>query len=70
MILGAILSMIISLGLMRWFVKLYLRINSTKSKKMGFYRDKNVKEIKDEEVQIIDESVATEVIEGGSHEEV
>ena len=68
MILGALLSMFTSLAIMRIFVKNYLRINSTKAKKLGLYRDKNVKEIKDEDVQIIKEDVTTNVIEGGSHE--
>ena len=68
MILGALLSMFISLVLMRLFVKNYLRINSSKAKKLGLYRDKSVKEEKDEEVQIIKEDVATQVTEGGSHE--
>ena len=68
MILGALLSMFVSLVLMRLFVKNYLRINSSKAKKLGLYRDKSVKEVKDEEVQIIKEDVATQVTEGGSHE--
>jgi len=68
MILGSLLSMFISLVVMRLLVKDYLRINSTKANKLGLYRDKNVKEVKDEDVEIIKENVATEVVEGGSHE--
>ena len=68
MILGCLLSMFSSLVLLRLFVKNYLRINSTKAKKLGLYRDKNIKEVKDEEVQIIKEEVITETLEGGSHE--
>lgn len=68
MILGALLSMFNSLVVMRLFVKDYLRINSSKAKKLGLYRDKTVKEVKDEEVQIISEEVATNIVEGGSHE--
>ena len=68
MILGALLSMFTSLVILRIFVKNYLRINSSKAKKLGLYRDKNVREIKDEEVQIIEEDVAAKTLEGGSHE--
>lgn len=68
MILGALLSMFTSLVLMRGLVKEYLRINSTKAKKLGLYRDKNIKEIKDEEVQILKEDMTVNPVEGGSHE--
>ena len=69
MILGALLSMFTSLVVMRGLIKNYLRINSSKPKKMGLYRDKNIREIKDEEVQIIkEENVALNSVEGGSHE--
>ena len=49
---GAILSVFTSLVLTRFFVHLYLPLNSTKPQKLRLYRDKNVKEIK-EEVEII-----------------
>lgn len=68
MILGALLSMFTSLVVLRLFVKNYLRINSTKAKKMALYRDKTIKEVKDEEVEIIKEEVAINPVEGGSHE--
>lgn len=67
LILGALLSAFTSLVIMRGFIKNYLRINSSRAKKLGLYRDKNVKEIKDEQVQIIKDDMATS-IEGGSHE--
>lgn len=69
MILGALLSMFTSLVVMRGLIKNYLRINSSKPKKMGLYRDKNIREIKDEEIEIIkEEDVALNSVEGGSHE--
>lgn len=68
MILSALLSAFTSLVIMRGLIKNYLKINSTKPKKMALYRDKTVKEIKDEEVEIIKEDVATFSVEGGSHE--
>lgn len=48
MILGALISLFTSLVLLRWFVKNYVRINSTKPYRMGLYRDKNVKELKED----------------------
>ena len=61
---GLILSLAISLGLLRWFVHLYLPINSTKAKLLRLYRDKNVKEI-NEEVEIIPEDqVNSQSVEG------
>lgn len=68
MILSALLSAFTSLVIMRGLIKNYLKINSTKPKKMALYRDKTDKEIKDEEVEIIKEDVATFSVEGGSHE--
>lgn len=68
MMLGAFLSIFTSLVAMRGLVKNYLRINSTKPKKLGLYRDKSIKEIKDEEVEIIKEEVAEGSVIGGSHE--
>ena len=68
LILGALLSMFTSLVVLRIFVRDYLRINSTKAKKMALYRDKSMKEVKDEEVEIIKEEVTIEPVEGGSHE--
>ena len=48
MILGALISLFTSLVLLRGFVKNYVRINSTKAYKMGLYRDKSVKELKED----------------------
>ncbi len=54
-IIGALLSIFISLALLRWFVSIYLAINSSKPKRIGLYRDKEVVEIKDENVEIVGE---------------
>lgn len=54
-ILGSLLSIFISLALLRWFVNIYLAINSSKPKKMGLYRDKNIVEIKEENTEIVGE---------------
>ncbi len=66
-ILGSLLSIFISLALLRWFVSIYLSINSSKPKRIGFYRDKNIVEIKDENVQIVgeakEESQETTIVE-------
>ncbi len=53
--LGSILSFICTQLLLRWFINIYLKINSTKSKKLHLYRDKNIIEIKEDEVEIISE---------------
>ena len=61
---GLIISAFISLALTRYFVNLYLPLNSTKPNKMRLYRDKSVKEIK-EEVEIIPEDqVNSQMMEG------
>ena len=52
---GSIVSLFISLALLRWFIKLYLPINSTKAYKMHLYRDSKVKEIKEEKIVNKDE---------------
>lgn len=63
---GSFVSLFSALALTRYFVNIYLPINSTKAKKLHLYRDKNVKEIKDEEVQIIPEDAP--VTTGGNNE--
>ncbi len=55
LILGSILTFACTQLLLRWFISIYLKINSTKAKKLHLYRDKNIKELKDDEVEIIKE---------------
>lgn len=66
-VVGAFLSAFSSLAMTRYFVNIYLPINSTKAKKLHLYRDKSVKEIK-EEVEIIPEDVASTLTMGGENE--
>lgn len=49
---GAIVSLFTSLALTRWFISLYLPLNSTKAYKMRLYRDPKTKEIKDDKINI------------------
>ncbi|MBQ8908883.1 MAG: hypothetical protein IJY90_01135 [Clostridia bacterium] len=60
LLVGAVLSVFTSLAMTRYFVNLYLPLNSTKPQKLRLYRDKNVKEIKQDEVEIIspDQTIA------------
>ena len=51
--MGSVLSFACIQLLLRWFISIYLKINSTKPKKLHLYRDKSVKELKEEEVDII-----------------
>lgn len=67
-IAGAFVSVFSSLAMTRYFVSIYLPLNSSKPKKLHLYRDKNVKEIKDEEVEIIPEEFAGELATGGDNE--
>lgn len=61
---GLIISVFVNLALTRYFVNLYLPLNSTRPNKMHLYRDKSVKEIK-EEVEIIPEDqVNSQIVEG------
>jgi preprotein translocase subunit SecD len=66
-VVGSFLSAFSSLAMTRYFVNIYLPINSTKAKKLHLYRDKSVKEIK-EEVEIIPEDVASTLTMGGENE--
>ncbi len=68
-IAGAFVSAFASLVLTRYFVKIYLPLNSSKPRKLRLYRDKNIKEIKDEEVEIIPEDASAEVVSGGNNED-
>ena len=51
-----------SLVMTRYFVNIYLPINSTKAKRLHLYRDKSIVEIKDDGVEIIKEANS---VEGG-----
>ncbi|MBP3344764.1 MAG: hypothetical protein J6K97_00990 [Clostridia bacterium] len=67
LLVGAVVSVFASLVLTRYFVNLYLPINSTKANKLHLYRDKNVKEIKEDEVEIIPEDAQnSQMMEGGN----
>ena len=62
---GAVLSLVASMGLIRGFVSLYLPLNTSKPQKLRLYRDKNVKEVKEDEVEIIPEDqVNSQMMEG------
>lgn len=65
---GAIVSVFSSLAMTRYFVNIYLPINSSKPKKLHLYRDKSIKEIKDEEVEIIPEDAVKMATGGDDHE--
>lgn len=68
LIVSSILSIFTSLVITRSFVSNYLLINSTKAKKLHLYRDKQVKEIRDEDVSIISEELVPNSAEGGNNE--
>lgn len=65
---GAFISVFASLALTRYFVSIYLPLNSSKPKKLRLYRDKNIKEIKDEDIQIIPEDAVINEATGGNNE--
>ena len=68
MLVAVILSVFSSLALTRYFVNIYLPINSTKAKRLGLKREKGVKELS-EEVEIIPEDqVADSSIGGGNND--
>lgn len=75
--MGAIVSVFISLVVTRYLLNIYLPLNSTKSKRLALFREKGVKEIKEEQVEeqitnTLDntsEMVVTESIEGGNKDE-
>ena len=50
-ILGAIISVFSSLVITRYLMNIYLPLNSTKAKRLHLYRDKDVKELKEEQVE-------------------
>ena len=64
---GLIISAFVNLAMTRYFVNLYLPLNSTKPNKMHLYRDKSVKEIK-EEVEIIPEDQVNSQVQEGDDE--
>ncbi len=65
LMLGAIISIFTSLVISRYLLKIYLPLNSTKAKKLNLYRDKNVKEIKGDEV--VESTKVTNTVEGGNN---
>ncbi len=65
LMLGTMLSVFTSLVLTRYFMNIYLPINSTKAKRLHLYRDKNVKEIK-EEIEVVQENEVTNYSKGGN----
>lgn len=75
--MGAIISVFISLVVTRYLLNIYLPLNSTKSKRLGLYREKGVKELKEETIisdvqpqndaiNLQEESVVTINHEGGN----
>ena len=72
LMLGAIVSIFVSLVITRYLLNIYLPLNSTKAKKLHLYRDKNVKEIATEEVVIEEgnsDGVVTDTANGGNNNE-
>ena len=67
LIAGAFVSVFSSLAMTRYFVNIYLPLNSSKPKKLRLYRDKNVKQVKEEEVEIIPEDAINKAT-GGDNE--
>ena len=71
--LGTLLSAFASLVITRYLLNIYLPINSTKAKKLHLYRDKNVKEIKEDDkasqTQSEQETLVTETTTGGNNNE-
>ena len=68
MLVALLLSVVSTLALTRYFVNIYLKINSTKAKRLGLKRDAGVKEI-NEEVEIIPEDqVADSIVGGGNND--
>ena len=65
MFIASIVSIFCLYVLFRFFVNSYLPLNSTKPRKMKLYREANVKEIKEEEVEIIPEDKAKDFVTGG-----
>lgn len=68
LLVAIVLSIFCTLALMRYFIYIYLPINSTKAARLGLRRDEGVKEL-NEEVEIIPEDeVANSEIGGGNNE--
>lgn len=68
LIVGAVVSLFSALAMTRYFVNIYLPLNSSKPKKLHLYRDKNIREIKDEEVTIVPEGAELDNATGGNNE--
>lgn len=68
LLIGTLLSMFSSLLMTKYFVKIYLPINSTKAKRLNLYRDNSVKEIKEDEIEIISEDQTGKEVGGGINE--
>lgn len=68
MLVALLLSVFTTLALMRYFVATYLRINSTKAKRLGFRREEGVKEISEEVSEENEDEVANSVVGGGNNE--
>ncbi len=64
LILGALLSMFSSLVMTRYFVNIYLPINSTKAKRLHLYRETGVKEIKDDDIALtqVESNIENEIV--------
>lgn len=67
LIIGALISMFASLVILKYLIKLYLPINSTNAKVMHLYREKNVKESKDDEPVVVIEEEDTTPEQGGEN---
>lgn len=65
LILGALVSMFSSLVILRYLIKIYLPLNSKNAKAMRLYRDKNVKELKDEIIVVVEDEQSTNPDKGG-----
>ena len=65
LIISALISLFTSLVVLKYLIRIYLPINSTNAKVMHLYREKNVRELKDEEIVIKD--VITNPEQGGEN---
>lgn len=68
MLVALLLSVVSSLALTRYFVNIYLPINSTKANRLGLKREEGVKELNEEVEVIPEEKVANSSIGGGNNE--
>lgn len=63
--IASIVSIFCLYVILKFLVNSYLPLNSTKPKRLKLYREANVKEIKEEEIEIIPEDKSENFIEGG-----